>query len=596
MFRLCILPAVLAFAGLLPFAAGQTVVPGNRSSAHAGALTTGEARATKAFNTAKALGKPELYAFLKPMPKGGDLHMHLSGAIYAETFIAEAARQGLCVAPVDHGSPGVPEGQEAVRLVAPTDGKPGTCAAGEVPAADALKRQTLYDNLIDSFSMRTFVPTEGINGHDQFFATFERFGGLKDYAGEWLDEVATRAAAQNEQYLEIMQTPIFTHAATLGYKLGWPAHVAEGNYKSELATLREKLLVAGLQEEVAPDRKEFTDAMMTRKTLEVGSPDPACDGHQPAPKDGRPCGGRCCGPRVCIVPGQLDSRPPACAVEIRFLYQVLRGFPPQQVFAQTLLGFEVAQAELNSGKPEGPLVVGINFVMPEDGRVSMADYHLQMLMLDYLHSVYPKVHISLHAGELAFGMVPPDGLSFHIREAIELGHAERIGHGMDILYETHPDQLLAEMVSKHIAVEVNLTSNDVILGQTHTDHPLAAYRAAHVPIALATDDEGVSRIDLTHEYVKAAEEQNLTYVDLKRSARSALEHSFLPGESLWAASDQFTRTVSSCTAPASADSKPAPACNAFLDSSRRASQQWELERRFAAFEAKISAHPRLTAQ
>ena len=53
-------------------------------------------------------------------------------------------------------------------------------------------------------------------------------------------------------------------------------------------------------------------------------------------------------------------------------------------------------------------------------------------------------------------------------------------------------------------VEVNLTSNDVILGIKGTDHPLAAYRAAHVPWALSTDDEGVSRIDLTHEYVKGA--------------------------------------------------------------------------------------------
>ena len=32
------------------------------------------------------------------------------------------------------------------------------------------------------------------------------------HTGEWLDEVATRAAAQNEQYLELMETPDFRHA------------------------------------------------------------------------------------------------------------------------------------------------------------------------------------------------------------------------------------------------------------------------------------------------------------------------------------------------------------------------------------------------
>ena len=29
----------------------------------------------------------------------------------------------------------------------------------------------------------------------------------------WLDEIATRAASQNEQYLELMETPDFDHTA-----------------------------------------------------------------------------------------------------------------------------------------------------------------------------------------------------------------------------------------------------------------------------------------------------------------------------------------------------------------------------------------------
>ncbi|HLI76902.1 MAG TPA: hypothetical protein VKV02_08145, partial [Acidobacteriaceae bacterium] len=401
---------------------------------------------------------------------------------------------------------------------------------------------------------------EGIDGHDQFFATFDRYGGLKNVTGEWLDEVASRAAAQNEQYLEIMNTPTFTHAAALGYKLGWPqvsdASLSSSEWKEIFAKLRDQLLAAGLRDEVAVDRKEFVDAEIRREEIEH-------------------CGST-------SGPDSFYHR--LCRFDIRFLYQVLRGFPPQQVFAQTLLGFEVAQAELDSGNP---LVVGINFVMPEDGRISMQDYHLQMLMLDYLHSVYPKVHISLHAGELAFGMVPPDGLRFHIREAVDLGHAERIGHGMDVLYEDNPNQLLKEMADKHIMVEVNLTSNDVILGKTRTDHPLAAYRAAHVPVALSTDDEGVSRIDLTHEYVKAAEEQNLTYTDLKRSARASLEHSFIGGRSLWSAPDDFTHPIAACTAPITANAQPSSACQTFLNSNERAQLQWELERRFAAFESTL---------
>ncbi len=253
-------------------------------------------------------------------------------------------------------------------------------------------------------------------------------------------------------------------------------------------------------------------------------------------------------------------------------------FPKEQVFAQTLLGFEVASAD--------PRFVGINYVQPEDGIKSMADYALHMKIVGFLHGLYPKVHISLHAGELAEGLVPPDGLCCHIRLAVEDAlHAERIGHGVDIMHEARPYELLKEMAAKHVMVEINLTSNDVILGVEGKDHPLPIYRKYHVPVALSTDDEGVSRIDLTHEYVRAAETYALTYADLKQMVRTGLEHNFLPGAGLWHEPDVFTRTVAACVQDAPGAAKPSAACATFLMSSQKAQQQWELERRFHDFEA-----------
>jgi adenosine deaminase len=184
-------------------------------------------------------------------------------------------------------------------------------------------------------------------------------------------------------------------------------------------------------------------------------------------------------------------------------------------------------------------------------------------------------------------MVPPAGLSFHIREAINLGHAERIGHGVDVLYEDNPLHLLREMASRHIMVEVNLTSNDVILDVTGAEHPLHAYLASHVPFALSTDDEGVSRIDLTHEYVKAADDQDLSYAELKQSARASLEHSFLHGDSLYTTQDDFARRKPACAAAITASSTPSRACQSLLDANEKAAQQWELERRFAVYEASL---------
>ena len=57
-----------------------------------------ELRAARAFDTAKK-SPLELHAFLEKMPKGADLHMHLSGAIYAETFLRDAREDLLCVNP-----------------------------------------------------------------------------------------------------------------------------------------------------------------------------------------------------------------------------------------------------------------------------------------------------------------------------------------------------------------------------------------------------------------------------------------------------------------------------------------------------------------
>ena len=155
------------------------------------------------------------------------------------------------------------------------------------------------------------------------------------------------------------------------------------------------------------------------------------------------------------------------------------------------------------------------------------------------------------------------------------------------MYEERPHELLKEMAAKHVMVEINLTSNDMILGITGKDHPFALYRQFGVPVALSTDDEGVSRIDLTHEYVRAVETYDLHYMDLKQMVRTGLEHDFLPGASLWSSADTFTLRVTACARDPLGSEKPSATCASFLKSSEKAQQQWELERRFHAFEASL---------
>jgi adenosine deaminase len=500
--------------------------------ASAQVLSPSEGRTSRALEAVRS-NPLELELFLTDMPKGTDLHSHLTGAVYAESFIRAAIEDHLCVNPAalaftkpEHKSDDVAKGP--------------ACEAGNVPAAQAYKDQHLYDQLIDSFSMRTFVPTTGTSGHDHFFDSFDRFHGTNEHhKGDWLYEVATRAAAQNIQYMELMETPPFSRSAAAAHEVGW---------NPDLPKMREALLAKlgkGLDQDRDDDLAFFREAEETRDKL-----------------------AHC---------GQTDAQP-ACHVTQKFIYQVLRGFPNEQVFAQTLLGFETISAD-----PK--LIVGINFVMPEDGRESIADFEEQMKMLDYLHSVYPKVHITMHAGELAPGLVPYEGLCCHIHWAVELGHAERIGHGVDIMHEHNPYELMDTMAKNHVMVEIALSSNDLILGISGNNHPFPIYRKHNVPVSLSSDDEGVSRIDLTHEYVRAVQTYNLHYADLKQMIRTGMEHSFQPGESLWPTRDNFKAVVAECSNDPLGADKPSESCADFLKSSEKATQQWDLERRLRQFES-----------
>jgi adenosine deaminase len=118
------------------------------------------------------------------------------------------------------------------------------------------------------------------------------------------------------------------------------------------------------------------------------------------------------------------------------------------------------------------------------------------------------------------------------------------------------------------------------------DHPLPVYMKYGVPVALATDDEGVSRSDMTHEYLRAVETYHLSYADLKRMARQSLEHSFLPGQSLWTDTKLVFRIAPACAGDTGRAEKPSAACGQFLATSERARMQWKLEGEFAKFEKK----------
>ncbi len=404
-----------------------------------------------------------LERFLRQMPKGGDLHNHLPGAIYAESLVRYAVDNGLCV-----------DRQTSALSAPPCD--PGK---GRPEARAAWRDPSFYNQMLDDFSMRQFHAGRE-SGHDHFFATFPKFWRAMDgHTGDMLAEVTSRSAANHLQYLELISNPDDGEAGKLGANLKW---------NDDFAAMRQQLLTAGLPQIIAEAGRKLDQAeAKEREILHCSTP-------------------------------QAD---PGCGVQVRYLYEVARGLPREIVFAQILAGFEMASKD--------PRVVGLNLVMPEDWYVPIHDFNLHMKMLDYLHGVYPKVHISLHAGELTQDLVPPEEL-FHIRESIQRGHAERIGHGVDVMQEKNPEELLRMMARHKVLVEICLTSNDSILGVSGMRHPLPIYLHYGVPVALATDDAGVSRSDITQEFQRAVETYHLSYADLKKMARASIEYSFLPDD------------------------------------------------------------------
>jgi hypothetical protein len=456
---------------------------------------------------------PYLDAFLRRMPKGGDLHSHLSGAVYAESYVRWAAADGLCF------------DRNELKLVSPP------CNGTDKVSASAVGRDpTLYDQVIDALSMRNFLPVAR-SGHDQFFDTFDRFGAAQgNHFGGMLAEVTNRAGEQQESYLELMASPGMSAAREIGKAAG-PT--------DDLTALHSKVLGPKMIAAVAEARREIDDAERAMRRQQN-------------------CG--------------TEIAQPGCAVTVRYLAQVIRIFPPEQVFAQFVLAFELAKADRR--------VVGLNLVAPEDKKVAVRDYDIQMRMLGFLHALSPEVKISLHAGELTPALVPPEALRSHVRSAVEVAGASRIGHGVDVMGEDDAQGLLAEMARRRVMVEINLTSNDTILNVVGAAHPFETYRRAGVPLALSTDDEGVSRIDLTHEFVRATTTYGLNHADLKTLVRNSLEYAFLPGESLWRGTTPFVM-VDACAGTQT----PSPACRDFLGRSEKAAAQWRLEVQFAGFEA-----------
>jgi len=218
------------------------------------------------------------------MPKGGDIHIHASGAMHPDDIINKSVRHGLFV------------NQEDGQLVDLVTGQPynytGTYPL--VPVSNALNNSDLYSDLVRFWTMKDFqFATQ--SGHDWFFNRFDLIDPVTYYDGDVFATIRDRAADENILYLELMTSQ------TNGDDVR--KEISAVDWSENLSHMRYDLLQAGLAE------------ICERNVAKHASYDQ--------------------------VSGEL-SNPDGNNVTTRYIYEALRIYPKNETFTDLLQAFEIA--------------------------------------------------------------------------------------------------------------------------------------------------------------------------------------------------------------------------------------------------------------
>ena len=345
--------------------------------------------------------------------------------------------------------------------------------------ADAAMLKAFFETV----SMRGWYPHTD-DGHHHFFETFSYLGSAQRTPAQVLAEIVRRNRYQNVNYLELMFNAV--PPAIWGRLYDIPVELDMDDLPASLAPLES--LIA--DPATARSFTEYIDELEAEASQELG-----------------------------LSPALGE---PGTETAVAYIGSLLRTGPMDPFFRNAVLTFTAMQSDER--------VVGLNIVAPEDRPASRRQFDDQMKILDFLWRRFDEPAITLHAGELTLRYAPVASMWDRIRRSIDEGHARRIGHGISIGWERDIVGLLEQMARDDVLVEINITSNESILGVRDDAHPFDLYRRAGVPVCLTTDDEGVSRSNLTMEYVKAVQRYDLDYDDIKTISRDCLAHSFLPDE------------------------------------------------------------------
>jgi adenosine deaminase len=136
----------------------------------------------------------------------------------------------------------------------------------------------------------------------------------------------------------------------------------------------------------------------------------------------------------------------------------------------------------------------------------------------YLKAKDAGLYRTVHAGEA--------GPAKNIREALDVLHAQRIGHGYHLVEDK---DLYQRFRDEDIPLECCITSS-LQTGAVPdlATHPVRRFVLDGLNVSLSTDDPSVCGIDLEHEYRVAFQDLGFSVSDLTRMVFNAARASFLP--------------------------------------------------------------------
>lgn len=183
--------------------------------------------------------------------------------------------------------------------------------------------------------------------------------------------------------------------------------------------------------------------------------------------------------------------------------------------------------EQRGAKMDKPRVCGFDLAGDEEFR----DFSEFRALLKPLHDNF--IQITIHAGEV--------GADYRIRDAIHELSARRIGHGLKLV---HNPLMMDYVRDAGIAVEMCPTSNSQTNGYRDfsmegdagtltalaPEYPLKRYLHHGIEVTINTDNRGISRTTLSHEFLKAAQmaRGGLSRWEILQLVKNGFKAAFLP--------------------------------------------------------------------